>query len=124
MFRSPTCVAVVDGDGDRVHDLLGSRCDPCTNRLRSGEDFDVHCRSNLTRAVPAPWADRVRRARVVTSRSGSGGRKHAIRSRRTGRSPSKSGAPQRKTSPAGPSPSRRRMPEAAGWHAALADGPR
>ncbi|HEX4357979.1 MAG TPA: DUF1989 domain-containing protein [Pseudonocardia sp.] len=41
----------VDGDGGRVHDLLGSRCDPYTNRLLAGEDFDFHCHSNLTRAV-------------------------------------------------------------------------
>ena len=41
----------VDADGGRVHDLLGSRCDPYTNRLLTGEDFDHHCHSNLTRAV-------------------------------------------------------------------------
>jgi uncharacterized protein YcgI (DUF1989 family) len=41
----------VDADGARVHDLLGSRCDPYINRLFTGEDFDFHCHSNLTRAV-------------------------------------------------------------------------
>ena len=41
----------VDEDGGRVHDLLGSRCDPYTNQLLSGERFDYHCHSNLTRAV-------------------------------------------------------------------------
>jgi uncharacterized protein len=41
----------VDSDGGRVHDLLGSRCDPYTNQLLSGESFDYHCHSNLTRAV-------------------------------------------------------------------------
>jgi uncharacterized protein len=41
----------VDEDGGRVHDLLGSRCDPYTNQLLSGESFDFHCHSNLTRAV-------------------------------------------------------------------------
>ena len=41
----------VDEDGGRVHDLLGSRCDPYTNKLLSGEDFDFHCHSNLTRAI-------------------------------------------------------------------------
>ncbi|MGE0777019.1 urea carboxylase-associated family protein [Mycolicibacterium sp.] len=41
----------VDSDGGRVHDLLGSRCDPYTNQLLTGERFDFHCHSNLTRAV-------------------------------------------------------------------------
>ena len=41
----------VDGDGGRVHDLLGTRCDPYVNRMLTGEDFDFHCHSNLTRAV-------------------------------------------------------------------------
>ncbi len=41
----------VDGEGGRVHDLLGTRCDPYVNRLLTGEDFDFHCHSNLTRAV-------------------------------------------------------------------------
>ncbi|SDN95182.1 urea carboxylase-associated family protein [Vreelandella arcis] len=44
----------VDEDGGRVHDLLGTRCDPYVNRLLTGEDFDFHCHSNLTRAV-LPW---------------------------------------------------------------------
>lgn len=44
----------VDSDGGRVHDLLGSRCDPYVNRMLTGEDFDFHCHSNLTRAV-LPW---------------------------------------------------------------------
>ncbi|MBJ8344327.1 DUF1989 domain-containing protein [Antrihabitans sp. YC2-6] len=41
----------IDSDGGRVHDLLGSRCDPYTNQLLAGEQFDFHCHSNLTRAV-------------------------------------------------------------------------
>ena len=41
----------VDGDGGRVHDLLGSRCDPYVNRMLTGLDFDRHCHSNLVRAV-------------------------------------------------------------------------
>lgn len=41
----------VDEDGARVHDLLGSRCDPYVNRILTGTDFDFHCHSNLTRAV-------------------------------------------------------------------------
>ncbi|WP_024875052.1 urea carboxylase-associated family protein [Saccharomonospora piscinae] len=40
-----------DSDGGRVHDLLGARCDPYVNRVLTGEDFDFHCHSNLTRAV-------------------------------------------------------------------------
>ncbi|GAB3490497.1 urea carboxylase-associated family protein [Nocardiopsis coralliicola] len=40
--------------GGRVHDLLGTRCDPYVNRMLTGEDFDLHCHSNLTRAV-LPW---------------------------------------------------------------------
>lgn len=37
--------------GGRVHDLLGTRCDPYVNLLMGGEAFDFHCHSNLTRAV-------------------------------------------------------------------------
>lgn len=44
----------VDDQGGRVHDLLGTRCDPYVNRLLTGEDFDFHCHSNLVRAVE-PW---------------------------------------------------------------------
>jgi uncharacterized protein YcgI (DUF1989 family) len=41
----------VDSEGGRVHDTLGSRCDPYVNRMLTGEDFDFTCHSNLTRAV-------------------------------------------------------------------------
>lgn len=41
----------VDKWGGRVHDLLGTRCDPYVNLLMGGESFDFHCHSNLTRAV-------------------------------------------------------------------------
>jgi len=41
----------IDGDGGRVHDLLGSRCDPYVNKMLTGESFDRHCHSNLVRAV-------------------------------------------------------------------------
>ncbi len=44
----------IDDDGGRVHDLLGTRCDPYVNHLLTGEDFHFHCHSNLTRAV-APY---------------------------------------------------------------------
>ena len=40
-----------DDEGGRVHDLLGTRCDPYVNRMLPGEDFDYHCHSNLVRAV-------------------------------------------------------------------------
>ncbi|OJJ47233.1 hypothetical protein ASPZODRAFT_166455 [Penicilliopsis zonata CBS 506.65] len=40
--------------GGRVHDLLGTRCDPYVNILMGGDTFDFHCHSNLTRAV-APF---------------------------------------------------------------------
>ncbi|MDT0302595.1 urea carboxylase-associated family protein [Streptomonospora wellingtoniae] len=40
-----------DAEGGRVHDLLGTRCDPYVNRMLTGGDFDFHCHSNLTRAV-------------------------------------------------------------------------
>lgn len=40
-----------DKEGGRVHDLLGTRCDPFVNRALTGEDFDYCCHSNLTRAV-------------------------------------------------------------------------
>ncbi|MFL9945817.1 DUF1989 domain-containing protein [Paraburkholderia agricolaris] len=44
----------VDEYGGRVHDLLGTRCDPYVNRMLTGEDFHFHCHSNLTRAI-APF---------------------------------------------------------------------
>ncbi|KAH6653758.1 hypothetical protein BKA67DRAFT_563054 [Truncatella angustata] len=42
-----------DEHGGRVHDLLGTRCDPYINAVLSGEagGYDFHCHSNLTRAV-------------------------------------------------------------------------
>ncbi|WP_329576602.1 MULTISPECIES: urea carboxylase-associated family protein [unclassified Streptomyces] len=40
-----------DTEGGRVHDLLGTRCDPYVNQMLTGEAFDFHCHSNLTRAV-------------------------------------------------------------------------
>ncbi len=44
----------VDEHGGRIHDLLGTRCDPYVNRMLTGQDFDHHCHSNLTRAI-APF---------------------------------------------------------------------
>ncbi|CAA92304.1 Meiotic chromosome segregation protein [Schizosaccharomyces pombe] len=37
--------------GGRVHDTLGTRCDPYIDKLISGKDNDLHCHSNLTRAI-------------------------------------------------------------------------
>ncbi|WEV78717.1 DUF1989 domain-containing protein [Janibacter cremeus] len=44
----------VDEEGGRVHDLLGTRCDPYVNQMLNDAPFDYHCHSNLTRAV-RPW---------------------------------------------------------------------
>ncbi|WP_339673443.1 DUF1989 domain-containing protein [Dasania marina] len=41
----------IDEHGGRVHDLLGTRCDPYINKMLTGEEFHHHCHSNLTRAV-------------------------------------------------------------------------
>ncbi|ORY60891.1 uncharacterized protein BCR38DRAFT_348615 [Pseudomassariella vexata] len=42
----------VDEHGGRVHDLLGTRCDPYINAVLSeGGGYDFHCHSNLVRAV-------------------------------------------------------------------------
>ena len=45
------CMLYSDEDGGRVHDLLGTRCDPYVRKLLANADFDYHCHSNLTRAV-------------------------------------------------------------------------
>jgi uncharacterized protein YcgI (DUF1989 family) len=39
-----------DAFGGSVHDVIGTRCDPYTNRLLSGGDYHHCCHSNLTRA--------------------------------------------------------------------------
>ncbi|KAK5059965.1 hypothetical protein LTR84_009848 [Exophiala bonariae] len=41
----------VDGSGGRVHDLLGTRCDPYIGKILGGDDFEYHCHSNLVRAI-------------------------------------------------------------------------
>ena len=40
-----------DEFGGRVHDVIGTRCDPYTGRLLSGDDYHYCCHSNLTRAL-------------------------------------------------------------------------
>ena len=44
----------VDEFGGRIHDLLGTRCDPYVNLMLAGADFDFCCHSNLVRAI-APY---------------------------------------------------------------------
>jgi uncharacterized protein YcgI (DUF1989 family) len=42
-----------DADGGGVHDVIGTRCDPYTNRMLSGGDYHYCCHSNLVRALSA-----------------------------------------------------------------------
>ncbi len=42
-----------DADGGSVHDVIGTRCDPFTHRLLSGDDYHYCCHSNLLRALCA-----------------------------------------------------------------------
>ena len=42
-----------DEHGGRVHDVIGTRCDPHTHHLLSGEDYHHCCHSNLTRGFAA-----------------------------------------------------------------------
>lgn len=42
-----------DADGAGIHDVIGTRCDPYTNRLLSGGSYDFCCHSNLSRALAA-----------------------------------------------------------------------
>ena len=43
----------VDTFGGRVHDVIGTRCDPYTHRLLTGGTYHHCCHSNLTRALAA-----------------------------------------------------------------------
>ncbi len=43
----------LDAFGGGVHDVIGTRCDPYTGRLLSGNDYHHCCHSNLTRALAA-----------------------------------------------------------------------
>ncbi|WP_170425455.1 urea carboxylase-associated family protein [Ruegeria arenilitoris] len=40
-----------DAYGGSVHDVIGTRCDPYTGRLLSGDNYHHCCHSNLTRAL-------------------------------------------------------------------------
>lgn len=41
----------VDEHGGRVHDVIGTRCDPYTEHRLAGRDYHHCCHSNLTRAL-------------------------------------------------------------------------
>ncbi len=43
----------IDSFGASVHDVIGTRCDPYTARLLSGNDYHQCCHSNLIRALAA-----------------------------------------------------------------------
>jgi len=42
-----------DADGGGIHDVIGTRCDPYTNLLLNGTNYDFCCHSNLSRALAA-----------------------------------------------------------------------
>lgn len=42
-----------DPHGGRVHDVIGTRCDPYTHHLLQGQEYHHCCHSNLTRALAA-----------------------------------------------------------------------
>lgn len=42
-----------DEDGAGIHDVIGTRCDPYTNRLLNGVDYHHCCHSNLARVLAA-----------------------------------------------------------------------
>lgn len=48
--------------GGSVHDVIGTRCDPYTNRLLGGGDYHHCCHSNLTRAFADATAQDLRAA--------------------------------------------------------------
>jgi uncharacterized protein len=53
-----------DADGGSVHDVIGTRCDPYTNRLLSGTNYHHCCHSNLTRALAKATGLPVREAEM------------------------------------------------------------
>jgi uncharacterized protein len=54
-----------DADGGGVHDVIGTRCDPYTNRLLSGMDYHHCCHSNLTRALASETGLALHEAEVL-----------------------------------------------------------
>lgn len=53
-----------DQDGAGIHDVIGTRCDPYTNRLLTGGDYHHCCHSNLARALAADRGMPVREAEM------------------------------------------------------------
>lgn len=54
-----------DEDGAGIHDVIGTRCDPYTNRLLSGGDYHHCCHSNLARALAAEKGIPVQEAELL-----------------------------------------------------------
>jgi uncharacterized protein len=54
-----------DADGAGIHDVIGTRCDPYTNRLLSGGDYHHCCHSNLARALAVDRGIDVREAELM-----------------------------------------------------------
>jgi hypothetical protein len=54
-----------DADGGGIHDVIGTRCDPYTHRLLSGQDYHHCCHSNLSRALAAARGLAVREAELL-----------------------------------------------------------
>lgn len=53
-----------DADGAGIHDVIGTRCDPYTNRLLSAGDYHQCCHSNLSRALASATGLPVRDAEL------------------------------------------------------------
>lgn len=53
-----------DAFGGGVHDVIGTRCDPYTGRLLSGDDYHYCCHSNLSRALAAELSIPVAEAEI------------------------------------------------------------
>ena len=54
-----------DADGGGIHDVIGTRCDPYTNRLLSGGDYHHCCHSNLSRALAGALAKPIAEAELL-----------------------------------------------------------
>ncbi len=54
-----------DSDGGSVHDVIGTRCDPYTSKLLSGNDYHYCCHSNLTRALVKEKNIKIQKAELI-----------------------------------------------------------
>ncbi|MDF0596416.1 urea carboxylase-associated family protein [Psychromarinibacter halotolerans] len=54
-----------DPHGGRVHDVIGTRCDPYTHHLLAGDDYHHCCHSNLSRALAAETGMPVTKAELL-----------------------------------------------------------